>query len=177
MGDPTAMLLSSLDDVFIWLFRLTGIGVLDYLLGLFFVASISVLLGELSIWLAYLLNLNYIKNYSKLMEEKELLAFEAQKRGDSLAYRGLNEEATEYWGRHFFLTSAISIGSLWPIPFAIYWLGLRFEEVKLPVAQPLSHIFPNGIGYITLYAAMYVLARVVIKHLVFGSKFGKIFGH
>jgi len=157
---------SWLDEILISFFKITGVIVLDYLLGIFIVAMISILLGELSSWVAYRLNSSYIKSYFKIMKEKELLALEAQRQGENLAYKGLNEEATDYWGKHFFLTSAISIGSLWPIPFVIYWLGLRFEEVRMPVTHPLSWIFPDGMGYISLYVTMYFLARLIVKYLI-----------
>ncbi len=152
-----------IDKILIALFKVTGLHFLDYLIGLLLLSIICVFIGKVTEFMAYRFNRAYLEEYERLMKQKELLATEAYSLRNMLAYKGLNEEAVDYWGRHFFLKGAISIASLWPVPLALYWLGMRFEEVKIPISWPLNGIWEEGVGYLPLFILFYILTRIAIK--------------
>ena len=91
-----------------------------------------------------------------------IVAYQA---GDKASYKALNKEATDVWGKSFFTMAAYSAGVLWPIPFAMGWLGSRFADVDFPIAAPLSLVFDKGVGYMFTFIPMYILSRILFKYM------------
>ncbi|MFO7713223.1 hypothetical protein [Desulfosarcina sp.] len=153
------------DQFLIFFYRLTHIPILDFLIGTFNLACLCVIIGELSVSLALKFNKPYVDQMTTEMREKERLSMMAYQAGDKESYKALNKEATDVWGKSFFTMVAHSAAILWPLPFAMGWLGSRFAEVDFPVAAPLSFLFANGVGYMFTFIPMYILSRILFKYM------------
>ena len=157
----------AIDSYIIFFYRVTGIGMVDYMIGTFCLSLIAVLLGELTISLALKANTPYLTGLSLRMKEKESLSIKAYENGDMAGYKALNKEATDAWGRKFFSMMAHSAAILWPVPFALGWMQTRFGGIDFPIAFPFS-LVTDSVGYTFSFFPIYVLARIV---------FGKIRPH
>jgi hypothetical protein len=153
------------DAFLIFFYRITGIPIVDFLIGTFCLAFMSVVVGELSVSLALKINKPYIDRMAGEMQEKERLSRVAYHAGDKHSYRALNKAATDVWGKQFFTMVAHSAGILWPIPFCLGWMNLRFAEVVFQVAPPLGWIFKEGVGYAFTFIPTYILCRILFKYL------------
>ena len=153
------------DSFLILFYRMTGYPLLDYFIGTGVLASICVVIGEISVSLALKFNKRYIDGMSAEMTAKEQLALAAYKAGNQEGYKALNKEATDAWGKHFFTMVAYSAGILWPIPCAFGWLQYRFQEVAFPLAFPLSLLFGKTVGYTFTFIPLYILCRIIFKYM------------
>ncbi len=158
-------LYTATDLFLISFYRLTGIPILDFMIGTFNLSMLCVVTGELSVSLALKINKRYVDEMTREMTEKERLSMAALRSGDKEGYKALNKEATNAWGKRFFTMVAYSAGILWPLPFAMGWLGSRFADVDFLVAPPLSLAFENGVGYAFIFIPMYILTRILFKYM------------
>jgi hypothetical protein len=99
------------------------------------------------------------------MARTEQLSIQAYQQGDSTSYHAFNKAANDAWGKHFFTMAAYSAGMLWPVPFALAWLHLRFADVDFPLAFPLSLLFGETVGYAYTFIPLYILSRILFKHM------------
>ncbi len=153
-------------DLFlIYFYRMTDIPILNFLIGTFSLSFICVIIGELSVSLALKFNKRYVDEMTAEMKEKERLSMVAYRAGDKVSYKALNKEATDVWGKSFFTMVAHSAGILWPLPFAMGWLGSRFADVDFLVAPPFSLLFDQGVGYMFTFIPMYILSRILFKYM------------
>jgi len=146
-------------------YRLTGYALTDYFIGTFVLGMICVAVGELTVSLALKLNKRYLDELKAEIETKEQLSFNAYKAGDQRSYKALNKQATDAWGKQFFTMAAYSAGILWPLPFALAWLNMRFQAVDFPLAFPLSLLFGPSVGYTFTFIPIYILGRIIFKYL------------
>ena len=153
------------DAFLIFFYRLTGIPIVDYLIGTLFLSFLCVIIGELSISLALKFNKRHVDQMTEEMLEKERLSLVAYQSGDKDSYKALNKEATDVWGKNFFTMVAHSAGILWPIPFAMGWLNTRFADVSFPVAPPFSFFLKDGVGCMFSFIPMYILSRILFKYM------------
>lgn len=158
-------LLGFLDPFLVQLFLATSEPLVNFFLGCFALAMICVVFGELALSLAIRFNREQIENLKREIREKEALSIQAYELGDMTSYHGLNRDANEAWGRHFFTMAAYSAGVLWPVPFALAWMQIHFAAVELPLAYPLSLIFGDTVGYPFCFIPIYVLCRILFKYL------------
>jgi hypothetical protein len=154
-----------LDGFLIFFYRLTGYALVDYIIGTICLAFFCVVIGEISVSLALKFNRRYFDEMNEEMLTKERLSLQAYKAGDVAGYKGLNKEATDVWGRRFFTMVGYSAGILWPIPFAMGWMQMRFASVEFDLAFPLSLIFGNSVGYIFTFIPIYILCRILFKYM------------
>ncbi len=155
----------AIDLFLISFFRLTDIPILNFMIGSFNLSFVCVILGELSVSLALKFNKRYVDEMTTEMTKKERLSMEALQAGDKESYKALNKEATDVWGKKFFTMVAYSAGILWPLPFAMGWLGFRFADVDFEVTLPLSLLFKGGVGYNFTFIPMYILTRILFKYM------------
>lgn len=154
-----------IDGVLILFYRITGSPHIDYFIGTMSLAFMCVVVGEVTVSLAIRVNRRFIDEMAEKIDRKEKLSMAAYEAGDKVGYKALNKEATDEWGKHFFTMVGYSAGILWPIPFALGWMQTRFYGVEFELALPLSLVFGKTVGYIFTFIPMYILARIIFKHL------------
>jgi uncharacterized membrane protein (DUF106 family) len=153
------------DKFLIAFYRITGHSFIDYFIGTMVLAFLCIIVGELSISLAIRFNKHYLDSMSKEIDEKEQRSIAAYESGNKAAYKSLNKEATDAWGKHFFIMAAYSAGLLWPIPFALAWMQTRFADVTFALAFPLNLVFGKTVGYTFTFIPLYILCRILFKYM------------
>jgi hypothetical protein len=83
------------------------------------------------------------------------LSMQALRAGDKEAYLAANTLAREEYGKYFFTQAAIGCATLWPLPFALGWMALRFEGIPVySVPGTTRHA-----GYVFILLILYILLR------------------
>jgi hypothetical protein len=159
-ADITVMI----DRILIPLYRITGYAFVDYFIGTFLLALITVVLGETTISLVLRLNRRHNERLERELAHKHSLSMSALQASDDAAYRACNGQAAEAFGRYIFNVTAHSAAFFWPVPFALAWMNTRFADVAFEFVYPLSLVLPST-GYFLTFACCYVLARIFFKNL------------
>ena len=92
-----------IDGPIIFFYRIFGIPIADYMFGTFVLSMITVVIGELTVSLALKANKPYLAGLSRTMKQKESLSINAYENGDMTGYKALNKQATDAWGKKFWL--------------------------------------------------------------------------
>jgi len=129
-----------------------------YLLGVMLLALQCILLGDLSATLVSLLNRRYIRKIQEQMNHHHNLSEKALLLGDKASYKAVNSQALDAYGHSFSLGAAIFTVSIWPMPFALAWLSLRFTDapLELPFNLPL---LGASIEYFPSFLLIYLVIR------------------
>ena len=155
-----------LDPYLIWSYRLTGHTAVDFVMGTFVLACISILIGEVTVSLAYRFTRNSLGKKTSEAEKYQNLSIEALKAGNKEAYEAANKLAKDAFGHTFFQQAALSSAFLWPVFFALAWMQYRFLEVEVPL--PLLPVSLGFIGvFIIIYVATYFLFKQVKRRVTF----------
>ncbi len=161
MGDS---LYIQLDAFLILFFRLADNPMLGYLVGIALLSLICVILGELSMGLAYRWNHAFLKRDNRRLVRLQNGSLRALQARDKDGYQALNREANDAFGKVFFSRVALAAASLWPLPFAMQWLESRFGDVAFALPFVLPKI-GDAVGYAFSFIPMYILVRVVFGRL------------
>jgi hypothetical protein len=153
-----------LDPLFIFFFRLTGVAFPDFLIGVFVLAMACVMIGEATLSLALRFNRDHIDGLRKEILKRDSQSAQAYHTADRMGYKALNKAANDAWGKHFFTMAAYSAGMLWPAPFAMAWMNIRFQGVFFDLCKPLSWIFGETIQYPFVFVIIYILCRILFKY-------------
>jgi hypothetical protein len=153
-----------IDGLLIPLYRFTGYGFVDYFVGTFLLALITVVLGETTISLVFRLNRRHNEKLERDLAHQHALSLSALQASNAGAYRACNGQASEAFGRYIFNVSAHSAAFFWPVPFALAWMNSRFADVVFEFVYPISLLLPST-GYFLTFACCYVLARILFKNL------------
>jgi hypothetical protein len=149
-----------LDPYLIWLFRMTGYTFADFLLGTFVLALLSVIIGEFTISLVFLINRRYIDEQTKEIVKYQNLSIDALTVGNKEAYTASNKMANEAFGKSFFMQIAMSAAFLWPIFFVLTWMEFRFGEVEFRI------IFTDhSVGFICVFVTLFAAAYMIFKRV------------
>ncbi len=150
-----------LDPYLIWLFRISGHGLADFLTGTLILACLSLILGEISSALAALAIKRPIGEAVAKAAKYQQLSMEALAEGDKQAYKAANRLANEAFGKMFFMQVAVSAAYLWPIFFVLAWMNYRFAEVEF---IPLPFI-NRSLGFIGVFILLYIPAYISFRSL------------
>ena len=143
------------DPILITFYRLTGYPLVDYYLGTFLLALLTVLVGELTISLVFRINKAHLDKLNARVEKMKRLSSEALALGDQEGYKACNKEGNDAFGQLFFNKFGLSAASLWPIFFALAWMQERFSEIGLPLPW-----IGWEINYFFFFLLCYILARI-----------------
>lgn len=153
-----------LDRFFILPYRLVPDPVVAYFLGTFCLTVLCVVIGELSVGLAVYVNRNHVKKLTDELIHWNNLTVEAVERGDSEAYHRFNKEANEVYGKLFFLSIAHSAACLWPIPFVLAWMEMRFGTVHFPLPFHVP-LIGDSVNYVFTFVVLYLPAWWLFKQV------------
>ncbi len=149
-----------LDSLLLPLYQVTGDPVTGFFVGTFLLSSIAAVLGEVTIAVLFLSNRNYYERLNAELAESHNASIDAAKRGDKEAYTYHNRKANAAFGKTFFSQIALSMGSLWPIFFALGFLQGRFADIEFPIPG-----IGLSINYVLIFLFEYALARLIFNHV------------
>ena len=149
-----------LDPYLIRLYRITGYAWVDFFLGTLALAFVVLIIGEFTISLAFLASRKRIERVTDEAVKYQNLSMEALAAGDKEAYRAANRLANDAYGRSFFMQLALSAAFLWPISFALVWMGYRFSGLEFPL--PFTGL---SMGYMGVFILLYVAAYQAFKRV------------
>jgi hypothetical protein len=144
-----------LDPILITFYRLTGYPLVDYYLGTFLLALLTVLVGEFTISVVFRINKSHLDRLNARFEKMQSLSSEALAAGDQAGYKACNKEGNDAFGQLFFNKFGLSAASLWPIFFALAWMQERFADIDLPLPWTGWEI-----NYFFFFLLCYILARI-----------------
>ena len=158
MATPT--LLYHIDSVLISFFRLTDIPILGYYAGSALLCLVCVIVGQLTLSLAFRFNRQFIDRDNRRMVKMHNLSVKALVTKNKNAYKNCNKEANDAFGKVFFSQIALCISSLWPVPFALGWMQIRFLDVAFPLPVTLP-VLGNTVGFMFTFIPMYILVYIL----------------
>jgi hypothetical protein len=157
-------LIQIVDQYLMMFYRFTGHAGVDFAIGTFALAVICILIGEVTVSLAFRLTRKGLGEKTAEAEKYQNLSIDALKAGNREAYEAANTLAKDAFGHSFFQQVALSSAFLWPIFFALAWMQHRFLEVEFPL--PLLPVSIGFIGvFILIYAATFFLFKKVKKRI------------
>jgi len=147
---------AALDWVLVSLYHITGGPVIDYFIGTFLLAFITVLIGDFTTSLVYRANRSYFARLNARLSELHEASMVAMRLKDKPGYRAVNREANDTFGLVFFGMFGLSASYLWPAFFALAWMQTRFEGIGFPL------FFKNWTtSYVFTFLICYLLARIL----------------
>ncbi len=155
-----------IDAFLIYPYRLLETPIFGFLLGTFCLAFLCVVAGQFTLSVAFRANCRWIMGDNREMVRMHNLSVQALIAKDKGSYKACNKEANDAFGKVFFSQVALSVSSLWPIPFALGWMQTRFMSVDflLPVSLPM---IGDAVGYTFSFIPLYILSYILfgkIKH-------------
>ncbi len=136
-----------------------------YCLGILLLSLVCVIIGELSISMAFNINKNRIKRDNRDIEHFQDLSIKALKAGDKKAYKACNSIANDAFGKSFFSQITLSAASLWPLFIALGWMQYRFSEVEFTL--PFSAFgVEYSVGYLLTFLLCYIITRIVFGRII-----------
>ena len=148
-------LLHTADSVLASFYMLTGDAILNYYIGTFLLALLTVVIGEFTISVVYRVNRPHLKKIDDHLSNMGDLSQKALEAGDQKSYHACNKEANEAFGRSFFNKFGLSAASLWPCFFALAWLQHHFSAFEIPLP-----LFGYDVGYFPTFVVLYIAARL-----------------
>jgi hypothetical protein len=154
-----------LDPWFIAPFRWLPSSTAGYLLGIAIIALQCILLGDLSATLVTYLNRGYLKKIQDKMDRNHNLSEQALMQGDKESYKAVNRQGLDAFGYQFSMGAAIFCVSIWPMPFTLAWLHLRFAEAPLELAVKLP-LLGQSVHYFASFLLMYIAVRMIYSFVL-----------
>jgi hypothetical protein len=161
-------LYNAVDAFLISFYRLVEVPIFGYYLGTAVLSLICVIIGQMTFCWAFRHNYRFFSKDNHEMVRMHNLSIKALGAKDKKAYKSINKQANDAFGKYFFAQVAIGISSLWPIPFALGWMQQRFGDVdfNLPFSVPG---LGDSVGYLFTFFPIYVLVYILfgkIKHVI-----------
>lgn len=158
-----------LDPYLIWLFRISGHALADFITGTLTLACLSLIIGEFSSYLASLAIRKPIAEATGTAAKYQQLSMEALAAGDKPAYKAANRLANEAFGKTFFMQVALSAAYLWPIFCVLAWMNYRFGGVEF-IPLPLTN---RSLGYVGVFLLLYIPAYISFRRIRKGIASGR----
>ena len=150
----------AVDPRLIWFYRMTGVGILDFLVGTFVLATLAVVIGELTISLAFLALRNQIERNNASVVKYHNLSVDALAARDKASYKAANKMANDTYGKAFFLQVGLSGAFLWPLFVALAWMNERFADIEFEL------LFTGyTVGYACMFILLYAAAFLIFKRI------------
>jgi len=157
--------LVALDPCIIWAFRLAAEPWAGFLAGSFVLNLGCVLLGDVTSILARRLNRKVYGAYHNDMVRHHNLTVKALQNSNKEAYKAVNKQANEAFGKYFFSQAGAFTLSIWPLPFALAWMELRFGGISLELPFAIPGL-GKGVFYPFFFIPIYIAVRITYGKLM-----------
>lgn len=173
-------LLVLFDPFIIWAFRLADNPWAGFFLGSAVLNLFCVVTGDVCSIGVRRLNRRLYGRYHDDMVRHHNLSVTALRHADKDAYKAVNKQAHEAFGKYFFSQAGAFTVSIWPLPFALAWMDMRFGSFPfdLPFAIPWvgqSVMFP--FFFIPMYIALRMLYGRSMRRLAWYRRVQAWAGH
>ena len=148
------------DPLLIWGFRLLDSPWGGFLTGLAVLSLLCVITGDVTSHLARRLNRGVYGRYRDEMVRQHNLSVQALKHSDKEAYKAVNRQAHEAFGKYFFSQAGAFTLSIWPLPFAMAWLDIRFGGVPLTLPFSVPGV-GDSVFYPFFFLPIYIAVRII----------------
>lgn len=148
------------DSGLIFWYRLPADAMAGFYLGTAVLALIAVMIGDLTMGLAYLGNKKHYREQTREMVRMHNLSVKAIQMKDKQSFKASNHWANEYFGKTFFCGAALFSVSIWPVPFALGWMSTRFGGVPVPLP-----FLSATTTYIAVFLALYIMMRITFSQI------------
>lgn len=152
-----------LDPYLVWAFRAPLHPYLAFAAGLFTVALMATVIGELCMAAAYFANKDAFAKSNREMVKHNNMSLRMLARKNKQGYKLLNKEANDFFGKNFFSRIALFASSLFPAFFVMGWVDMRYGEIDFM----LPWMGKVGPGF--FFVPTYIVTRIVFakaqKHL------------
>ncbi|MFO7783062.1 MAG: hypothetical protein R6V25_00365 [Desulfatiglandales bacterium] len=148
-----------IDFVLIAPYRFFSNPMAGWWVGTFVLAFWATLLGELTLALAYRLNRHAMDKSAERSLYYHEQSLKAKQAKDEKSYKMINKLANEAYGKSFFLSMAMGMGSLWPVFFAAAWLNKRFGDFVFTLPA-----WAGGfeLSFIAPFIILYIVVRIIL---------------
>jgi hypothetical protein len=150
----------AIDPALIFAFRITENPFMGYMLGNLYLAMICTLIGELTLAFLFKLNRKQYEEQSKEMLRNQSYSIQALMNKSKEDFKATNRLANDAFGKSFFAGVAFSSSSLWPVPFALGWLGYRFDDIAFEMMFSLP-LLGDSLNYAAVFLLLYILTRIL----------------
>lgn len=149
-----------LDAVLIAPYRIFEVPIIGFYVGTFVLCMWCIVVGEITFRTAARANRNHLNKIRSQAVKMHNLSIKAIAVKDKESYRSCNSEANDAFSKYFFNMITQGAALLWPVPFALAWMGTRFSEVsfELPFSLP---IIGDTLGFAVVPVNMYILCRII----------------
>jgi hypothetical protein len=154
------MIFYYIDQLLISFYRLFEVPIAGYLFGTFCLSVFCVIVGRVTYGLLSGWNRRWLNTYNWEMVRMHNLSLKALSFKDKTAYTACNKEANEAFGKFFFSQMAMGMSTLWPVPFVLSWMELRFSEVVFFIPG-IDHEF----GYLASFIAIFILTNIACSKI------------
>ena len=158
-------LLLALDPFIIWAFRLSDGPWAGFFLGSFALNMACVVMGDVTAILARRLNRKVYGAYHDEMVKHHNLSVKALRSADKEAYKAVNRQAHEAFGKYFFSQAGAFALSIWPLPFALAWMELRFGGIPLDLPFAIPGV-GQSVFYPFFFIPIYIAVRIAYGRLM-----------
>ncbi|MEE4136995.1 MAG: hypothetical protein V2I32_13020 [Desulforhopalus sp.] len=148
-----------LDALLVAPFRLFSVPIAGFYFGTLVLCMWCILLGELTFRIANWANRAHMNKLRGQAVRMHNLSIKAISLKDKENYRSCNKQANEAFGKYFFNMITQGAAFLWPVPFALAWMGTRFTGVEFELPFPLP-IIGDTMGFAVVPVNMYILCRI-----------------
>ena len=163
--DYLSPILLFLDPWLIAPYRWPAGSMAGYLVGTLVLICQCLLLGDLAATGIGYYNRRHIRRLQREMESHHELSEEALRRGDKASFKAVNRQALDAFGYSFSFGAALFSVSIWPLPFALAWLQLRFAEAPLELPWRLP-LLGQQIPYLASFILLYIGCRICYSNLM-----------
>ncbi len=150
-----------IDGFLIYPFRLLSNNLASFWLGCVFISLLCIVIGRLTGKLLFFLNKAYYQKQNAELEHYQTLSIKAANTGNKDTYKAVNHMANDSFGKSFFTGAALFSATLWPLPFAMFWLSTRFEGVGIFTLIGTE----REMNYAFVMLACYIVLRLGISRI------------
>ena len=119
-----------------------------------------VICGDLSATAVTYSNRKYLRKFQKEMDRHRDLSEQALRMGDKESYKAVNRQALDAFGYSFSLGAAIFCVSIWPMPFVLAWMHLRFADAPLDLPVHIPFV-GSSLNYFSSFLLLYIVIRIL----------------
>lgn len=157
-------LLIKLDSVLIFFYRVTDNPVTGFFLGTFILCSACAIIGGYAAMGFSVINRKHNRRLYAETVSMHNLSVKAIAVKDKENYKNCNKLANEAFGRYFFAQFGEGASALLPVPFALAWMQLRFQEVSFSLPYNIPGIGETA-SYPFVFVIMYILCRILYRKI------------